>query len=193
MKSLFATICFCFYATIMLSQDSLVYEINAAQVKLGEVVASRKVFGNNDSVRYRFESHLKVFKFYNIHYLMESVYVDSLLRRTLSSINVNDKNHHYCTTIQTPNGYKVHTNEGEILHYKHPIKASVTPYYFQNYSGADTLFSEYSGKYRAFIQTSDSTYMLHPDDPMEFYFDEKHIVKVTVPNAILDFHIELKD
>lgn len=177
----------------LFSQDTLVYEIKAAQVKLGEVLATRTIFKNNDSIRYRFESKLKVFKFYNIHYLMESVYSDSLLKRTLSRIDVNEKNHHFCATTKTKQGYVVKNYSGRTFIHTNLIYTSVTPHYFKVYNGPDTIFSEFSGMYRIFKKTSDSTYVLNPDDPMEFYFNKEQIVKVTIPNSILDFYIELKE
>lgn len=185
---LIVTISFCINN---MAQDTLIYEIKAGKVYLGDVVATQANF-NNDSVRYRFESYLKVFGFYNIHYLMESVFTDSILQRALCKIDVNDERHHFCITQKKPSGYTVTNAKNDSLYYKKPILSSVTPYYFNNYLGPDTIFSEFSGRYRAFVKQNDTTYILDPDDPMEFYLNDKHIVKVTVPNTILDFHIELK-
>ena len=76
--------------------------------------------------------------------------------------------------------------------YEKAIFSSVTPYYFKTYSGPDSIFSEYSGRFRPFIKKNDSTYVLDPQDPLEFTFDEKQITKIVVPNSIMSFYIELK-
>lgn len=173
------------------SQDTLIFDIKAGNVTLGEVYATQKKF-KSDSICYRFESRLKVFKFYNIHYLMETVFLNDTLIRSLAKIDVNDKNHHFSETNLLDSVYKSILQNGDTLLYTQPILTSVTPCYFNNYNGPDTIFSEYSSMYRPFLKKNDSLYILHPNDPMEFYFQNGHIVRVTVPNSILDFHIELK-
>lgn len=192
MKVLLISIFISFLATPLHSQDSLIYDIKAGSVKLGEVVASQKQF-KSDSIRYRFESSLKVFTFYKIHYLMEAVFKNDTLKRSLAKIDVNEKNHHFSETLLLDTIYRAILTNGDTSFYSNSILSSVIPYYFKDYTGPDTIFSEYSSQYRPFIKQNDSLYILHPNDPMEFHFSNGHIIKVTVPNSILDFHIELRN
>jgi hypothetical protein len=174
------------------AQDILSYEIKATSIKLGEVRGIQTTFGNNDSISYRLESTLKALSFYKINYFAEAVFANSKLKRSLVYVNVNGNNYHYCSAVLKNSVYVIKTPNNEIIHYNKPITSSLIPYYFTNYRGHDSVFSEYSGKYQPFVKKVGSIYIFHPDDPMEFEFKNGHINKVTIPNSILNFQIEFK-
>lgn len=175
----------------IMSQDTVTFNIKSSLFNLGKLTVTKTQYPNADSTKYKLESSFKIWSVYSIYYSMESVFDNHVLLRTKSQIKVNEKMHHFCTTQNTDTGYIVENLNGASVFYKGAIKHSITPFYFQNYSGPDSIYSEFSGQYRPFIKKNDSTYILDPENPLEFVFNMKQITKVIVPNTIMDFYIEL--
>ncbi len=192
MFSFYKYIFILFIATQAMGQDSLTFEIRTKLFKLGELNISKTTNPLSDTVNYSLRSTIVVYSFYTIDYLMETEFVLGVLVNSLSSIIVNNKPHHYCQTVQTDSGYVIYSLKKEEIFYTHAITSGITPLYFGEQIAADSIFSEYSGRYRTFIIKNDSTYILDPNDPMEFFFCKNRIQKVIVHNPIMDFYIVLK-
>ncbi len=181
-----------FVATQAMGQDSLTFEIKTKLFKLGDLNITKTTSQTGDTVNYKLKSTVLGYSFYTIDYLMESEFVSGVLKNSLSSIIVNGNPHHYCTTTQTKTGYVVHSLDGELTHTQ-PITSGITPLYFGEKIVADSVFSEYSGRYRPFVIKNDSTYILDPESPMEFVFSKGKIKRIIVPNVIMDFYVVLID
>jgi len=173
-------------------QDTLKFEINTALMNFGElqVVKNREPAYNR--VRYNLESKLKLWSVYNIHYFMGSVFENDILMQASSYIIVNGEYRHYAKTVFNGEVYQRMSLKDTVISYVEPIKSGVTCLYFNKVEYTDSIFSEYSGQYRRFIEENDSTYVLDMDDPMKFIFANNRVSKVIIPNSILDFYIEKK-
>ncbi len=190
MKSLAIVLFFLIWINPVFSQKTLNFEIKTKLFKLGDVKITQTEYKGADSIKYKLVAKLNVWAFYNIDYLMESVYENGVLTHSLTEIKVNGNMHHYTRTERFNTGYIVHSSEDGIFYQTYPITNSITPLYFAAYTGPDSVFSEYSGRYRPFVRKNDSTLVLDPDDPMEFIFAHGAISRVVVPNTIMNFYIE---
>ena len=180
-------------ATSSVAQDTLKFDVKTKLFSLGELSVVKTISPTSDTIFYNLESNLRVFSFYDINYIMDATFSSGVLCSSVSSIIVNEKSHHISRTILTDSGYTVQTNNDKPFTHIQPITTGVTPLYFGESIESDSIFSEYSGRYRPFIKQNDSTYVLDPNNPMEFFFYEGKITKVVVPNSIIDFYIILRD
>jgi hypothetical protein len=176
-----------------MGQNTHTYEIKTSLFSLGQLNVTQTKHPKLNSITYKLESSLKVWSIYKIDYLMEALYSNDTLINSITSIKVNEKSHHLCTCVKTTAGYKIQTNKGYEKFITKPIIGSITPLYFNMYSGPDSIFTEYSGEFLPFVQKNCNTFILNPSDPMEFIFNNKHITKVIIHHPIMDFFIELKE
>ena len=65
--------------------------------------------------------------------------------------------------------------------------------YFNAETIPDTIFSEFAGSPKPLVKKDAHTYVLaNGDRAMEFVIDNGHVLKVIVPNNIMDFFIVLR-
>ena len=188
--NLLLLICISFSA---MGQNSHTYEIKTALFSLGKLNVKQTKNAKLGSTTYKLETSLKLWSIYKIDYLMEALYINDTLINSITSIKVNERSQHYCTARKAEVGYKIQTNNGVEKIINKPITTSITPLYFNTYAGPDSIFTEYSGEFLPFVRKNSNSYILNPNDPMEFIFNNNHITKVIIRNPILDFWIELKD
>lgn len=181
-----------FTATNSIAQDTLIFDVKTKLFPLGELSVVKTKSPTSDTIYYNLKSSLSVFSFYDIDYIMDATFSSGVLFSSLSSITVNGKSNHLSRTTSTDSGYIVQTDSNEAFTHTLPITTGVTPLYFGESIESDSIFSEYSGRYRPFVKKNDSTYILDPNNPMEFFFNEGKITKVVVPNAIMNFYIILR-
>ncbi len=176
-----------------LAQDTLEYEIVTKLFKVGDIDIIKENIPQTDSIHYKLETSISVW-FYDIYYLMESVYFHDTLFNSFSYITVNGKINHYCKVQKQKSEYIVKNLE-KTKHLKvKAVTSSITPLYFTMYSGPDSVFTEYTGRFRPFEKKNDTTFVLDPvKDPMKFIFSNNKIFKVITPNTFLDFYIQRKE
>jgi hypothetical protein len=179
--------------SIVYAQDTLEYEIVTKLFKVGDIDIVKEQISQTDSIHYKLETSITVW-FSDIYYLMESVYFHDTLFYSFSYITVNGKTNHYCKAHKNNSEYIVK----ELDKTKHlkigAITSSITPLYFKMYSGSDSIFTEYTGRFRPFEKKNDTTFVLDPvEEPMEFIFSNNKIFKVIIPNTFLDFYIQRKN
>jgi hypothetical protein len=169
------------------------YEIKTNLFKLGDLKITRTPDTKTNEIKYNLESSFELWSIYSIEYIMEATFVNDTLINSLASIKVNGKSRHFCKATKTGSKYTILNPEGKTTYINHAITSSITPLYFEEYEGPDSIYTEFSGSFCPFIRKNDFTYVLNPkEDPMEFIFNHGHLTKVIIPNAILDFYIELK-
>jgi hypothetical protein len=106
-----------------------------------------------------------------------------------SCILINGDTNHWVENIRKDSVYYVKSFDRKDSIMYSPITNSITPLYFRNYNGADSIYSEYSGDYKPFVRKDDSTIVLDPENPMYFILPKDNISKVVIPNSIMDFFI----
>ena len=180
-----------FITTNLVAQDTLMFDVKTKLFSLGKLNVIKTQSADSDTITYNLESTLTVFSFYNIDYTLNTTFLSGILCSSKCSIIVNGKYNHLCTTTLIDTIYLVQHNSDKPFTHCVPITSGVTPLYFGESIESDSIFSEYSGNYRPFIQENDSTYILDPNNPMEFIFREGRINRVVVPNPIMDFYIIL--
>lgn len=181
-----------FLVTNTIAQDTLIFDVKTKLFPLGELCVVKNESTTSNTIFYNLKSNFRVFSFYDIDYFMDATFSSGVLCYSSSSITVNGKSHHHSRTTLIDSVYMVITDDEETFTHTLPITTGVTPLYFGEAIGSDSIYSEYSGRYRPFVKQNDSIYILDPNNPMEFFFNEGKIIKVVVPNFIMDFYIILR-
>ncbi len=173
-------------------QEVLNFDIETKLMHLGELKVTRSVDPQTSLVNYRLETHMGLWSIYHIDYLLESKFSGDQMAYSLATIHVNNKAEHFCEVKKTENGYERKTLKGKNTSKMIPVKNAITRLYFEEFRGRDSIFSEFSGSFKPFVKKESSLYVLEDKYPMEFYFANGRILKVVVPNPILDFYIVLR-
>lgn len=174
------------------AQDTLWFDIKTRLFHVGDLEVVRNQFP--DSVQFALKTKVHFLPGYAIEYLMQSTFVGEELQQSQAYIQVNKHYYYYCQVTRDSNFYQVKTLDDSLNTKSYPtINSGITPLYFEFDPPDDSIFSEYCGSYKPFIKKNNFTYLLaDKEHPMEFFAEDSRLVKVTVPNNIMDFFIVLR-
>ncbi|MGE4288524.1 MAG: hypothetical protein AB7E36_07540 [Salinivirgaceae bacterium] len=187
---LFLTILF-FVFSPCLAQDTLWFDIKTRLIYLGELQVVKKF--SNDTCHYYLTAQIPFLRKYVVEYHMESAFKENVLKYSLAYIKVNKRFYYYCQTQSLPKGYIINKlNEPDSYH-QNDITTGITRLYFNAETIPDTVFSEFAGSLKPLVKKNAQTFVLsNGDRPMEFVIANEHVLKVIVPNNIMDFFIVLR-
>lgn len=174
-----------------LAQDTLWFDIKTRLVYLGELRVVQKL--DSDTSHYYLNAQVPFLRKYVIEYHIESAFKEGVLQNSLAYIRVNKRFYHYCQVQLTQTGYKINRlNEPESTFQK-TISNGITRLYFNAETVPDTIFSEFAGSLKPLVKRDAHTFVLaNGDRPMEFVIHKGSVLKVIVPNNIMDFFIVLR-
>ncbi|PKP10759.1 MAG: hypothetical protein CVU09_05985 [Bacteroidetes bacterium HGW-Bacteroidetes-4] len=189
-RLLFLTILF-FTVSSGLAQDTLWFDIKSRLVYLGELQVVQKMANYNSY--YYLTAQVPFLRKYVVEYHMETAFKANVLINSLAYIKVNKRFYHYCQIQRTQMGYIIKKLNKPDLYYQKDITTGITRLYFNAETLPDTIFSEFDGSPKPLVKKDAQTFVLtNGDRPMEFVFDNGHVLKVIVPNNIMDFFIVLR-
>jgi hypothetical protein len=155
---------------VSLGQNVRYFSIETKLMKLGELKVTQNRDAKSHEESYKLETHLGLWSFYEIEYLMESGFKDKELTYSLSSIKVNGKMHHYCKVTRNKGINRIERLNCKDTITSEAIVSAITQLYFNEFVGKDSVFSEYSGFNKSFIKKSETTYILNDESLIEFVF-----------------------
>ena len=173
------------------AQDTLFYDIKTALIYVGELQVVQQT--SADSSSYKLLARVNFLRKYHIDYVLESTFKENILLHSLAYIRVNQRYYHFCRVTLKNKMYEINRPEATNESYSQPISSGISRLYFDDSIIGDSLFSEYAGIYKPFVKKVMDTYVLVDNSqPLEFVFANGHVVKVIVPNNIMDFVIVLR-
>ncbi|MGD9991742.1 MAG: hypothetical protein AB7S69_00465 [Salinivirgaceae bacterium] len=173
------------------AQDTLWFDIKTRLVHLGELRVVQKLA--DDTSHYYLTARVPFLRKYIIEYHMESAFKEHVLQNSLAYIRVNKRYYHYCQVQRSDTAYVISKLNEPESNYKKAITNGITRLYFNAAIIPDTIFSEFAGSPKPLVKKDAHTFVLaNGDRPMEFVIDNGHVLKVIVPNNIMDFFIVLR-
>jgi hypothetical protein len=173
------------------AQDTLVFDVVTKHFSVGTLKLTR--VKQDNTTRYKLYTQFHVFLATNVSYCLESEFKAGILQNSLAYIRVNDKYQHKCQVFKNGGKYTVNHLDEDATSLAAPIQSGIARLYFDAQITGDSIFSEFDGCYKPFVKKDKNTYRLADDKrPQDFVLENGHVVKVIVPNNIMDFYIVLK-
>jgi hypothetical protein len=194
MMKLVNVIYFVLISFILMSAQTLSYDVKALGMKVGSMKITRTLSGSN--ILYQIEStnHVSyLFGEIDVKHSSSASFLNGVLQKSNSKTDKNGKLESSCETVLSGSVYKIKTHQ-TIAVYSSPIRYSIFSMYYNEPKGLKEIFSEEYGKMVPISEVKPHRFMVSFPDGKKYHYDFENgvISDVEVPSAVGTVHMRLK-